>query len=614
MKALRTAAILAILIGTFGAQLLAEPVIDLDQKWSDKDLKAWYDGTQGSRLIPLDWLLALEQPDAISLFIADEHIAKFRYLPRPGKLPIGFALDDTSDDQLSVTRLRWRSDQKANEKWVGLNCAACHTSQITYRGSRVRVEGGPALADFQDFIETLNSALVQTRDQPDKFDRFAGRALATSNNKAADRELLKKALSDLIEWQLKVERMNATDLRYGYGRLDAFGHIFNKVVLVANPPEARLEPLPSDAPVSYPFLWNVPQQTFVQWNASAPNREFRLQKVVRGHKFQLRIPVAGQLVDTAALGRNTGEVIGVFADIMPSVDAKRPGYDAKDPKYKSSIRLESLVSMEQMLKRLRPPAWPVTLLGKPERDSVARGKTLFKQNCEMCHAAKERADLESEIKITRQQFGPTDPYRTDPTMTCNAYMKQAPTGVLENSASPRDNHRLKEKDGVRDMLGVAIAGAINDKQRALGKSILLSLLDRQPPPETIPYAGAGRLPERPRNLPVPEDCSGAFAYKARPLNGIWATAPYLHNGSVPTLYDLLRPAEERPESFYVGSREFDPEKVGFVTTKSTDNSFLFHTRGKDGNLIKGNSNEGHGYGTRLDRDEKKALLEYLKTL
>ncbi len=55
-----------------------------------------------------------------------------------------------------------------------------------------------------------------------------------------------------------------------------------------------------------------------------------------------------------------------------------------------------------------------------------------------------------------------------------------------------------------------------------------------------------------------------LGYIARPLNGIWATAPYLHNGSVPTLYDLLLPAEQRPRTFYTGSNEFDPVKVGYV--------------------------------------------------
>jgi hypothetical protein len=92
-----------------------------------------------------------------------------------------------------MTALRWKSAQKANENWIGLNCAACHTGEITYRGSRMRVEGGLALDDFQGLIEALNRSLIQTRDQPDKFERFASRVLAKSNNKASDRELLKKA-------------------------------------------------------------------------------------------------------------------------------------------------------------------------------------------------------------------------------------------------------------------------------------------------------------------------------------------------------------------------------------------------------------------------------------
>jgi RoxA-like, cytochrome c-like len=54
-------------------------------------------------------------------------------------------------------------------------------------------------------------------------------------------------------------------------------------------------------------------------------------------------------------------------------------------------------------------------------------------------------------------------------------------------------------------------------------------------------------------------------YEGRPLDGIWATAPYLHNGSVPTLDDLLKPADQRPKSFSVGTRVFDPVKVGFRT-------------------------------------------------
>ena len=108
------------------------------------------------------------------------------------------------------------------------------------------------------------------------------------------------------------------------------------------------------------------------------------------------------------------------------------------------------------------------------------------------------------------------------------------------------------------------------------------------------------------------------SYKARSLNGIWATAPYLHNGSVPTLYDLLLPAEQRPKEFMVGSREFDVKKVGFKSAGYA--GFKYRTS------IPGNNNTGHEYaagrtaqpdGTvlpALTDNERWDLLEYLKTL
>lgn len=76
--------------------------------------------------------------------------------------------------------------------------------------------------------------------------------------------------------------------------------------------------------------------------------------------------------------------------------------------------------------------------------------------------------------------------------------------------------------------------------------------------------------------------SDILGNKARPLTGIWATAPYLHNGSVPTLYDLLLAPEDRPSTFWIGSREFAPVHVGYITTQNEDNSFEFRTRDEDG--------------------------------
>lgn len=102
-------------------------------------------------------------------------------------------------------------------------------------------------------------------------------------------------------------------------------------------------------------------------------------------------------------------------------------------------------------------------------------------------------------------------------------------------------------------------------------------------------------------------------YANMPLDGIWLRAPYLHNGSVPTLHDLLKPAEQRPQVFYRGNDLYDATKVGFVSDIAEEKGrhyFRFDTR-VDGNGSYGH--EGYDYGTELKADQKQALLEYLKT-
>ncbi len=100
-------------------------------------------------------------------------------------------------------------------------------------------------------------------------------------------------------------------------------------------------------------------------------------------------------------------------------------------------------------------------------------------------------------------------------------------------------------------------------------------------------------------------------YANHPLDGLWLRAPYLHNGAVPTLRDLLEPPENRPTPFYRGNDVYDPSKVGFVADVAADNSRQFFAYDT---TQPGNSNEGHLYGTTLSEADKTALLEYLKTL
>jgi mono/diheme cytochrome c family protein len=98
-------------------------------------------------------------------------------------------------------------------------------------------------------------------------------------------------------------------------------------------------------------------------------------------------------------------------------------------------------------------------------------------------------------------------------------------------------------------------------------------------------------------------------YANVPLDGIWARAPYLHNGSVPNLHDLLQPEKDRPTTFYRGYDVYDPAQVGFITDgpEAQKVGFLVDTN------IPGNSNQGHSYGVTLTEKEKQDLIEFLKT-
>src|SRR6185295_3739495 len=100
-----------------------------------------------------------------------------------------------------------------------------------------------------------------------------------------------------------------------------------------------------------------------------------------------------------------------------------------------------------------------------------------------------------------------------------------------------------------------------------------------------------------------------FGYANSPLDGLWLRAPYLHNGSVPTLRDLLEPSDKRPKTFYRGYDVYDQQKVGFVgdvAEEKTKKFFLFKID-ESGNSNKGH--EGKAFGTELSPEEKDALVE-----
>lgn len=575
-----------------------------EQNWNGEQQEAWASATQGSRLMPLTWFQALAQPDGDKPFADGAYLSQFRIVPQEGKLPIGFAVDRGSDEGLAKTSLRWFAGQTDREAWVGLNCAACHTGVIEYGGKDHRIDGAPALFDYQNFVEALDKALHQTlasANAPDaagqaRFAAFAAKILgdkgsAGAADTPANRAQLKTALGALVAWEDKVEQMNSTFSRYGYGRVDAFGHIFNKVALFNGAPNPT--PNPASAPVSFPFLWDIYRHDYLQWN---------------GIVEKFRIPLGGDReFDFGAMGRNTGEVLGVFGDVNVTKDY--PGLGG----YRSSVKVANLEALERLLKSLKAPKWPVELGAAGTSEQLAQGKALFEQHCQSCHAPQP-GTAPYKVSFVTQTEG--NPNNTDAWMACNSIRYTSAPGNL--TGVPEGYLLSDQKYGtdpalLATMLATTVKGVL-----AHEKGKLVAQMGRV-------FLGFGGLPKIEKNGeemlnfvdPVLKACYDAknplMRYKARPLDGIWATAPYLHNGSVPNLYQLLLPDSQRVKSFNVGTRRFDPKQVGYATDAGAPgNTFLFETG------LKGNSNQGHNYGSSgpnaMSDADRWALVAYLKTL
>lgn len=603
------------------------------QGWSEIDRNFWYATTQGSRLIPLSWIEALERAEDEQLFLSEENIGRYRYLtyttPTGPRLPVGFAIDQQDDRALQRTQLRWLPQQGSLEPWLGFTCSACHTTEIANGARRLRIDGAPGLPNYQGFTVALLQAVEATRADDEKWGRFAVRVLGQGPaTDPRNRDRLAQAVDQLIAFQRQLAAMNAIPIAYGFARVDAFGHIFNRTSLFTGAAQPTANP--SSAPVSYPFLWNVPQHDRVQWNGSVANKRIRL---------------GNDSIDVGAIGRNAGEVIGVFGEVVTRPPRSGLGLPRG---FVSSVRFDNLIGLERMLGRLQPPAWPEDLLGEIDDGRAERGRAIFRDQCSGCHAPLARTDLTTPIVAdmsflragapARHDGTPNIPPGTDPVMACNAYSYTAASGRLAGYRTSL-TRTVPATAPVVGLTGVTVINSMLGQWTTIGWNALEILggfyggpTDRPaartrlnaaqesaaPPGASAAYPG---LPDAYRRC-VETRWSGEqdriLAYKARPLTGIWATAPYLHNGSVPTLYQLLLPPDRRSGSFWLGSRQYDPREVGFVKTQSAENSFLFETRDSQGKIIWGNFNGGHDYnnaGLDSPGDQRRLdLLEYLKTL
>jgi len=546
-------------LGCFGAGLAvaqssADSVVYLNQGWSPTDRETFYQISQGSQVISYDIFLYLEVAGSQELFRSDTNSDRYGLIPQT-------ANPRTNPDGLAigltktvVTKGRWKGE------YVGMTCATCHVAQLTFNGKGIRIDGGVHNTfDLMEYVYALDDALQATLTESAKFDRLAARLGAS--NAGAKRELRKRFESDAARVHEYRTRSLVTPIPWGPARMDAIALIVNRLTAIApGLPENWSTPV---APTKPPFLWNAPQGTWTQWRGSQQD------------------PIA----------RDLTEAMGVF---MPmDLRSKTP----EDGLFDSNAALLDLQKIEHALRRLAPPKWPEEVLGTIDRQKAAKGKALFVSICAGCHNVWPYTWTEPNKygkRFVRVGLIPQTDVGTDPGQF-EDLRPYAITGQLSGQLPPPYQGKQILPTGVVYAL---LQDLILDK--ALGQ---LKLTEA----EAADLHGF-------RELPLPPPPLGV--YKSAPRDGVWATPPFLHNGSVPNLYEMLLPAKERTKKFYVG-REFDPIKVG-LDTSGKSGTFLFDT------ALRGNSNAGHSFedaprgngviGPLFTDEQRWALVEYLKSI
>jgi mono/diheme cytochrome c family protein len=431
-------------------------------------------------------------------------------------------------------------------------CAMCHTGQIEYRGKAVRIDGGQANIDQQAFGAALAAAVIATGKDSARRKRFIEKAIALGYPKDRIDTTFEAVYQRILKNAENPSGAAANSTPAGRARLDALSGIANNIFAKALVVPANAKP--GIAPINYPYLWDIWLFDYVQYNAS------QRQPMGRDVAEAMGAPGVVQLADPA-----TGELY------------------PEPRRWQTNIRPRNLFALRTVLDWLKPPPWPADILGEVDGVRAEQGRGLFIENCAACHG----------VKIISGTSNPTEWHVPLVPLT---RIGTDPNHAVSFAGNTYDATKL----GLSKTTGVSaglFAVTVPIKRQAYIDAGI-------PESEWEKYDGYGR-----KDAVDATPCG----YKARPLLGTWATGPFLHNGSVPTVYDLL--SETRPQTFVFGSPEFDPVKLGFMQTEGTGTLVFDST-------LPGNSNAGHWFtndtsrpgkiGRALDEREKFAIIEYLK--
>ena len=618
----------------------------LDQGWSPEARFWFHHATQGTSTLPVPykWFVALEQPRI--WFFGDppmlkdsDYLRRFGFIPSPRSLGIDgtslgrygyspkrkgdygartFAYDEKkfagNPDGLPVGFARLKKgarDPVSGKKMlaqIGFTCAACHTGQLEFNGVSLRIDGAPAVTDLGKLRQALGLSLVYTKYVPFRFGGFADRVLGEDHTSEQEANL-KRKFDGLLEKGKNLKKITdpvfAHNVEEGFARLDALNRIGNQVFFenlltpTGDNRDAIANLAPMTAPVNFPHIWDTSWFLWVQYDGSI------MQPMVR----------------------NAGEALGVKA----KVNMTNPIGDL----YRSAVELGEIFDLERLLagdnpwsgkrefKGLRAPKWPENLFRPIDPVKKEKGRKLYMAHCQGCHLpavndpsrrfwdpalwTKPNEAGERYLKFTK--------YRQGAEFANFVSIKYVGTDPAQAEVMVKRQVRTPIYLGIdpKALCDGTPGGVVTE---TLFAKALAAVVEKT---ATRWYDDHNIDPAKRKRMDGyrPNCIRAEMYYKARPLDGIWATAPFLHNGSVPNLYELLSPADERSKTFYLGSRLFDPKRVGYQTDE-IDGGFELDT------TKPGNSNQGHEFkdaplgggviGPLLKPAQREALIEYLKSL
>lgn len=420
------------------------------------------------------------------------------------------------------------------------------------------------------------------------------------------------------------EDPNILTTHSGFGRTDAFGRIGNKSLRNSEDIIDREKSLVhNNAPVSFPPIWSIQFTSMLQWNANT----------------------------SSVLLRNIGQSLGTGSLIL--------NFDQKSEPWVATTNIKNLGILENLSYDIPPPNW-VNMFGESSVNTeMAKNgcNHFYKKNamidsskhqaCASCHeysitqvSNHTTSGHGDNSKLNNYRIYGLDEIGTDPKQTINQtieiYKDNQPSSfedVILGATVKIKNDFLSMEELSQEELDFLLVKRVRGEYDCFSNTANGS----------VSCESGGKVHEYLEEVKS-RSKREKLGYPARHLSGIWATAPYLHNGSIPSMMDLLTHEDERPDIFFVGTTKYNPETLGFYSgisdfdrldivkketlrenceknprycfdvnykLKSMNHSeeMLGRIKSYNGN---GNSNRGHNFGVNWKQKEKRELIEFLK--